>query len=168
MFARYCLQCAGNLRERLVDSKARLVCESCGFVFYQSPKLAAAVVVLEEGKILLNKRDIEPGRGCWSFPSGYVDVGETVEDAAVREAKEETGLDVRLDRLVGVYSNRERPVVLVVYAASIVGGNLYAGNEVQAVGRFGIHELPEMAFEHDREIIESCINGAIPGGCSNG
>ncbi|MBI4319104.1 MAG: NUDIX domain-containing protein [Chloroflexi bacterium] len=132
------------------------MCQDCGFIFYQSPKLAAAVVVIDNGKVLLNRRDVAPQRGLWSFPSGYVDLGETVEEAAVREVKEETGVDICLDRLVGVYSSQEYPVVLVVYAGSIVGGTPHARAEVQAVGMFHLQELPDLAFEHDREIIARC------------
>lgn len=157
MLIRYCPQCAGQMLEKVVDSKPRAVCDSCGFIFYQGPKLAVAVIVIDGKKILLNKRDIEPQRGLWSFPSGYVDVGESVEEAAVRETREETGLEVRLDGLVGVYSHRERPVVLIVYAGTVIGGELIIGNEVQDIGFFDLHDLPELAFAHDQDIIHDAL-----------
>lgn len=147
------------MAEKLVDSKLRSVCTSCGFIFYQGPKLAVATVIVDDGKILLNKRDIEPRRGRWSFPSGYVDLGESVQEAAIRETREETGLTVRLNGLVGVYSHPGYPVVLVVYSGTIVGGEIAIGNEVQEIGLFDLDELPELAFEHDRDIIRDWLRG---------
>ncbi len=131
----------------------RPYCDSCGFVHYAGPKLAVGVIIAQDGAILLNRRDIEPGRGRWSFPSGYVDLGESVTDAARREVKEETGLEVEIGPLVGVYDSPNRPVVFIVYSASIVHGQPRAGQEVQEVGFFRPDALPEMAFEHDERII---------------
>lgn len=155
---KYCPLCAGDLTERVIETKKRLTCSNCGFVHYQNPKVAVVVVVVKDGKLLLDKRDIEPQRGEWSFPSGYVDIGETVEEAAVREASEETGLGVRLDRLVGVYSSKDRPVVLVVFGASVVSGDLETGDESQDVRFFDLDKLPELAFPHDMQILQDCLN----------
>ena len=92
-------------------------------VVYLDPKLAAVVLVSDEDKLLFVRRDIEPMFGKWSFPSGYVDRGEVVEHAAVREVREETNLIVELRGLVGVYSSTDNPVVLAAYAARVTGGN---------------------------------------------
>lgn len=149
----YCPRCAGRLASRPVEAKPRLVCDQCGFVFYLDPKLAVAVVLPYQGGILLGRRAISPQRGFWSFPSGYVDRGEVVEEAAVREVQEETGLEIQLDGLVGLYSRGGNPVVLAVYTGHAVGGTLAPGAEMLELGVFPPDALPAMAFPHDREII---------------
>ncbi len=111
------------------------------------------VVLVQNGRLLLNRRAIDPGKGRWSFPSGYVDLGESTVGAAVREVKEETGYDVRLDGLVGVYSSASRPVVFVVYTGEVVGGVAAPCDEVEEVGLFDAQDLPALAFEHDAQII---------------
>ena len=103
--------------------------------------------------MLLVRRGTEPGLGLWSLPGGYVDRGEVVEEAAVREVWEETGLRTRVDRLVGVFSEKGSPVVLVVYAGEILEGEPQAREEVMEVGFFEVGELPPLAFERDREIV---------------
>ena len=124
---RFCPVCGGPLESRSLRNgdPARLVCTSCGFIFYLDPKLAVGTIIAdEENRVVLVKRAIEPGYGKWVFPGGYVDRGEEVQAAAVREAREETGLDVRLDRLINIYSYAGRIPVIVVYAATMIGGCL--------------------------------------------
>ncbi len=150
---KFCPRCANPLIERLIERHLRPHCNSCGFIHYTGPKVAVGVIISQRGAILLNRRDIEPGRGRWSFPSGYVDVGEALTEAARREVREETGLEVEIGPLIGVYDNPKRPVVFIVYAASAVTGEPMAGQEVQEVGYFLPNELPEMAFDHDEKII---------------
>ena len=139
--------------ERSVNGAVRPACDSCGAVVFFDPKLAVVVIVSHEQKILMVKRDIEPMMGRWSFPSGYVDRGEVVEEAAVREVREETNVKVELDRLLGVYSGRGAPVVLVAFAANVKGGTAEAGDETQAVGWFPTDELPPLPFPHDDAIM---------------
>ena len=117
------------------------------------PKVAAVVLALVDGKLVLVRRGIEPELGRWAFPSGFVDRGEAVEDAAVREFKEETGLDARPERLVGVYSSTDSPVVLVVYEATIVGGRLEAGHDAADAALFDPDDLPRLPFPHDDRIL---------------
>ena len=100
---RYCSACGQSLTERHVFGKARPHCAACNRTFFEDPKLAVAVVIAIDGRILLQQRDIDPGRGAWTFPSGYVDRGEIVEEAAAREVLEEVNLAVRIDRLLGDY-----------------------------------------------------------------
>jgi len=111
---------------------ARLVCTSgtCGFVFYLDPKVAVGTIITAgDERIVLVKRAIEPGYGKWVFPGGYVDRGEEVTMAAVREAREETGLDVRIDRLIDIYSYAGRTPIIIVYAATALSGDLQVDEE---------------------------------------
>lgn len=150
---KFCPQCATPLVTRFLHGHDRPACPACGFVYYAGPKLAVGVVIAQNGRLLLNRRAIDPGRGLWSITTGYVDQGETTESAAIREVKEETGYDVRLLGLVGVYTSPSRPVVLIVYAGEIIGGEPAACDEVEALGSFAPENLPALAFEHDPRIV---------------
>ncbi len=150
---KYCPNCATPLESRYLHGHDRPACPACGFVHYAGPKLAVGVMVSHEGKLLLSRRAIDPGKGRWSFPSGYVDLGESPSLAAVREVKEETGYEVRLNGLVGVYASPNRPVVLVVYTGEVVGGTLGDCDEVEETALFSHGALPPLAFEHDEQIV---------------
>ena len=123
-------------------------------VVYFDPKLAAVVLVSDSDNLLFVRRAIEPMLGRWSFPSGYVDRGEAVEHAAVREVREETNLDVETTGLLGVYSSNGSPVALVAYAARVTGGVLRAGDETQDARFFPVDALPELPFPHDDQILK--------------
>lgn len=150
----FCQHCGDRLGEKVVEERVRPWCPSCGYIVFLDPKVATIVLVLVDGKLVLVRRGIEPSIGRWSFPSGYVNRGEMVEDAAVREVIEETGLEVRLDGLVGLYSGSDEPVILAVYTAHVTGGSLYAGPEVQETALFSPAELPSLPFPHDYQILE--------------
>lgn len=135
--------------------KLRPVCPACDTVHFEDPKVAVGVVVSHLGGIVLGKRNHEPKLGSWSFPSGFVDVGEKLEAAAARECMEETGLQVRIDCLLGAYSTPGERVIFIAYAGTAVGGVLEAGDECLEVGIFPPDALPDMAFPHDTEIIEA-------------
>ncbi|MEE8336645.1 MAG: NUDIX domain-containing protein [Dehalococcoidia bacterium] len=138
----------------------RPACGACGYVQWSDPKLAAGVVVEHDGRVLLVRRNHEPMYGRWSFPSGFVDGGEVVQEAAAREVREETGVEVRIDRLLGVYSTAGDHVVFVAFAGTSIGtstggGPAASSDEVMEVGLFAPHELPEMAFAHDPAILDA-------------
>jgi len=151
----YCFHCGTKLVSRHQEDRERPTCPECGFVHYLDPKVAVAVVLGDDDGVLLGKRCVYPGAGAWSFPAGYVNRGEVVEEAAVREVLEEVGVAVRLTGLVGVYSQRGEPVVLVVYAGEVEAGEpIPDGREVSEVRRFPIDALPDdLAFEHDRRVL---------------
>ena len=151
---RYCPRCATELAAG-GGPGGQPACPSCGFVRYENPKLAAGVVVEHDGRVLLVRRNHEPLYGRWTFPSGFVDAGEVVEEAAAREVREEAGVEVRIDRLLGVYSSAGERVVFVAYAGSTLGGTPVAGDEALEVGLFDRDALPELAFSHDRAILEA-------------
>ena len=109
------------------------------------------------GRLVLGKRAINPRLGYWSFPSGYVNRGEAVETAVAREVREETCLEVEVERLLGLYSEVDNPIVLAVYVARPVGGKLGVGDEVSEVGLFSPDELPELAFPNDHGILADWV-----------
>ena len=149
----HCQSCGAPTAEREVDGRLRPVCVACGAVTYLDPKLAAAVVIERAGRILLGRRD--PGAraaGRWSFPAGFVERGEPVEVAAVREAREEVGLAVVLGSLLGLYSAPGETVVLAVYLGEAAGEPV-AGDDLVEIGWFAPDALPDLAFPHDARIL---------------
>jgi ADP-ribose pyrophosphatase YjhB (NUDIX family) len=126
----------------------------CAETVYRDPKVATAVIFVRDGRIFLQQRAMEPRKGLWTFPSGYVDRGEQVERAAEREVVEELGLSVRLTHLLGVYSEPDNPVVLIVYTGEMEGAEpTVQADEISAVGWFAPDDLPPLAFDHDPAII---------------
>jgi len=135
------------------------VCQACGFIHYENPVPAVGVVVVNDSKILLVKRKYPPRQGLWSLPAGFMEIDETPAETAVRETREETGFEVRVGPLLGVYAGDDDPrvrVVLIVYGAEIVGGSLLPGDDAEEARFFPVHEtFPEMAFaSHCRVLLE--------------
>jgi 8-oxo-dGTP diphosphatase len=151
----YCYQCGSPLESRYQEDRERPTCPNCGFIHYLDPKVAVAVVLGDDRGILLARRRIDPGSGLWSFPAGYVNRGEVLEEAAVREVLEELGVAVKLTGIVGVYSEPGEAVVLVVYAGELLAGDPTPdGREVSEVKRFPLDALPDgLAFKHDRRVL---------------
>ena len=161
---RFCPVCGGPLESKLLKhgDPARLVCQACGFVFYLDPKLAVGTVITDDRhRIVLVRRAIEPGYGKWVFPGGYVDRGEEVQRAAVREAREESGLDVRINRLINIYSYTGRTPVIVVYAATMTGGCLGCDDEGLEAKFFEPEAIPwtELAFRSTHEALREFLGG---------
>ena len=154
----FCQRCGGGLVEKQIEGMMRPHCPACGHVVFLDPKVAAVALVADGDGLVMVKRGVEPQCGKWAFPSGYVDRGEAVEVAAVREVKEETGLDVELDKLIGVYSLEGSPVALVVYSAHVVGGEVTAGHDALAVKTFTLEELPALPFPHDEQILKDWLS----------
>lgn len=153
MMAAYCVHCGLHLEMRPAFGRERPVCPGCGHVHFDDPKVAAGVLAEDNGRILLVRRGHDPMLGRWSFPSGYVDSGEVVEDAAIREVEEETGAIVTIERLLGVYSTRGEPVIFVAFAGAVTGGILRPGDEVLEARYFDPAALPDLAFPHDPAIV---------------
>jgi ADP-ribose pyrophosphatase YjhB (NUDIX family) len=143
--ARFCPRC-GQPAE--VKFPRQIACSHCGYSAYCNPKpVAAAVPFDDKGRVILLRRGFEPGRGLWTFPGGFVDLGESVEEAARRETDEELGIAIELGALVGVYSRHDDRVVLIVYRALAVGAPRTTPEAVE-VRSFASHEIPweELAF----------------------
>lgn len=163
---RYCVRCGHGLEERLIFGRRRPVCPACDHVHFFDPKVAAAVFVVQDGKVLLVRRAMTPGQGMWTLPAGFVDAGEDPRLAAARECQEETGLLVEITGLVDVLFGREHPrgaSIVIVYRGRIVGGDLSARDpeEADAVGFFGAHEAPPIAFASTRDILDRWRRGEV-------
>src|SRR4051812_4298402 len=162
---RFCPRCGGALERRRLKATEpeRPICTQCGFVFYLDPKIAVGTIIRStDGKIVLVRRAIEPGYGKWVFPGGYVDRGEPLTAAAVREAREECGLEVRLDALVNIYSYAGRAPVIVVYAATAIGGSLCVDEECLEVKEVDAAAIPwdDLAFQSTLEGLRDYLDGA--------
>src|SRR3954462_14060809 len=161
---RFCPRCGGVLQRKLLKSTEpeRLVCSACGFVFYLDPKVAVGTIITTSpGRLVLCRRAIEPGYGKWVFPGGYVYRGEPLTVAALREAREECGLDVRLDGLVNIYSYPGRAPVIVVYAATAIGGTLCIDDESLEAREVDAAAIPwdDLAFRSTHEGLRDYLNG---------
>jgi ADP-ribose pyrophosphatase YjhB (NUDIX family) len=163
---KFCPRCGGELERRVLKASepVRLVCQRCTFVFYLDPKIAVGTIIREsDGRLVLVRRAIDPGYGKWVFPGGYVDRGEPLTVAAIREAREECGLDVRLDGLVNIYSYAGRAPVIIVYAATAVGGTLACDEECLDIALFEPAAIPwdDLAFRSTHEGLRDYLAGLL-------
>lgn len=128
---------------------------------HKSPALTVDAVIIKDDSIILIKRKNNPFKDKWALPGGFVEYGETVEKAVLREAKEETGLDVKIQKLLGVYSNPDRDprghTVSVCFLCRIVAGKLKADTDSGDVREFKFSELPALAFDHEKIIKDALI-----------
>lgn len=161
----FCPTCAGELEPRLLKpgDPERLVCTRCGQILYLDPKVAVGTIVrMPDERIVLVRRAIEPGYGLWVFPGGYVDRGEAVTTAAVREAREEAGLQVQLEGLVNIYSYARRSLIVIVYAARAIGGELCTDDECLEAQLFTPEDLPwdRLAFHSTTEALRDYLDSS--------
>jgi 8-oxo-dGTP diphosphatase len=163
---RFCPSCGSALTPRRLKATEpeRPVCTACGHVVYLDPKVAVGTIIRAAGthddEIVLVRRAIEPGYGLWVFPGGYVDLGEEVTGAAIREAREESGLDIRIDSLVNIYSYGGHSPIIIVYAATAIGGELCADDECLDAGVFRFDQIPweSLAFRSTSEALRDYFN----------
>jgi ADP-ribose pyrophosphatase YjhB (NUDIX family) len=163
---RFCPLCGTGLERQATgpDRRLEMVCPGCEFIFYLDQKVVAGTIPMQDGRILLTRRAIHPAHGRWTFPGGYVDWGEAVDAAALRETWEETGLTVDLGGLVGVYSYSSAPVVIVVYEARVLSGTLTLCHENDRLEWVRPVEIPweELAFPSTVAALRDFL--ARPGG----
>lgn len=154
----FCPRCGSRLLEKFLDGRIRQTCPECQFVLYQNPLPASAVILEEEGKVLLVKRKYEPKVGAWTLSAGFIEIDETPEEAAVRETLEETGLDVKIIDLFdvqGVCESAIDNVVLIVYLVLRTGGKLKPGDDAEEAQFFPLDRLPEnIAFRSHRKALQ--------------
>ena len=163
---KYCPWCSTPLVETYVFGANHMACPNCEFIYFPRPNLVVMVVVEHQGKILLGRRNMEPGRGKWTLLGGYVSKGERVEEAAVREIKEETNLDVQLEGLLGLYDDLDTPLVLAVYSARVKNEHVELArqvDEIRELAFFSVENLPELAFPSDKQIIDDWIKSRPKG-----
>jgi ADP-ribose pyrophosphatase YjhB (NUDIX family) len=124
------------------DNRERLVCSTCGFVHYRNPKVVVGSIVRDRGRMLLCRRAIEPRRGFWTLPAGYMEFGEMAEDAARREAHEEACADITIERVLAVYSIPRIGQVQIMYLATLASPDVRPGPESLEVAMFGWEDIP--------------------------
>ncbi len=160
---RFCPRCGQPLTEREAFGLLRPVCPACGFVHFRDPKVAAAVLLSQDGHVLLIRRDVDPRRGFWALPAGFVEVGELPDEAAAREALEETGLHVAIDSLLSIQrmANPDKPGILLTYRGQVNGGQLQANDDVSEARWFRAADIPwdELAFETTRNSLQAWLAG---------
>lgn len=148
---RYCSACGGALEHARPpgEDRYRHICRGCGRIHYLNPVPVAAVLPVREGRVLLLRRAITPRAGAWVFPGGFVEWGETAEQAAVREAREEAGISVTLGEVIGVYSRPGPGVVIAVWLGHVSGGSAHPGAEATELAWFTPEAIPwdELAFD---------------------
>src|ERR1700730_7470872 len=159
---RFCRLCGGALARQPVppEGKQEMVCGGCAFIFYLYHKVVAGTIPELEGRVLLTRRSIEPARGKWTYPGGFVDWGEAVEAAAVRETREETGLEGDLDGLLGVYSYPGTPIV-IVDRARVISAEVRTCWENDCVEWVAPADIPweQLAFPSTIEALRAFLNG---------
>jgi len=156
----YCQVCGHEMVNRLAHGKMRHVCPACGFIHFDDPKVAVAVFIERDHRVLLVRRAMNPERGKWALPAGYVDYGEDPREAARREVREETGLEVEITRLVSVESNPgiSGASIVIVYAASVVNGVARPQDDAEDVLWLSAFDpLPELAFDSTRTVLSAWL-----------
>jgi len=139
----------------------RPVCPGCGFVQFANPRVAAVVFVADGDRVLLVKRKVPPEQGRWALAAGFVEFGEPPEAAALRELKEETGLDIVIERMLALSFNAVDKVIVILYQGRSVGGTLAGGDDVEEARWFSRDELPELAFESTRNAVRDWLEGRL-------
>jgi ADP-ribose pyrophosphatase YjhB (NUDIX family) len=152
----YCPRCGHALEERKAFGRVRRFCPACDRIVFREHKVAAGVIVERDGEVLLVRRRLNPRRGLWSFPAGFVDHDELPAEAAMRECLEETGLEIEIIDLLDVIGGEGHgdADIVIVYRARMVGGRLQAADDVDRVAFFAPDAVPPLAFRATREAID--------------
>ena len=154
---RFCHFCGNRLIQKEWEGRRRLFCNACDGPLYENPVPAACVILTDEhDRLLLVKRSVDPKKGFWCLPGGFMELGEHPEETALRELREETGIQGRIETLLAADSNSSAvygTVALICYRAAAVSGRPVAGDDASAVAFFPLMELPEVAFETHKKFI---------------
>ena len=162
---RFCPACGRPVEARLLeaDHRPRLVCPE-GHVTWRNPRVVVGAVPVQAGSVFLARRDIEPALGKWTYPGGFLEVGESAQEGARRETEEETELRIEVGRLIGVYSRPHAGIVSIVYEADVVGGSPQPAAETSEVRAFSPDEIPwdELAFSTVESALRDWV-ASLPG-----
>lgn len=162
---RFCPACGEPLESRVLEQEhqPRLVCPN-GHVTWRNPRLVVGTLPVRDGRVHLARRAIEPGAGRWSYPGGFLELGESAAEGARRETEEETRLLVEIGRLIGAYSRPHAAVVTLIYEATVVGGEVAPGQESSEVRAFAPDEIPwdELAFSTTESALRDWL-ASLPG-----
>lgn len=165
----FCPQCGAQLGRAIRGDRERLVCASCGFVFFQNPTAGVAAILIEDGAVLLTRRGGSVAPGKWDLPGGYVEYDEDIREALIREMREETGLTIEVGAVFDVRSNFHDPArhsVGTWFLARRLSGRLQAGDDAADARFFPLDALPpdhEIAFPTDREVLAALREAHHPG-----
>jgi ADP-ribose pyrophosphatase YjhB (NUDIX family) len=161
----FCPACGKPVEPRLLeeDHRPRLVCPD-GHVTWRNPRVVVGALPIQAGRVFLARRAIEPGLGRWTYPGGFLEVGESAQEGARREAEEETELRIEVGRLIGVYSRPHVGIVTILFAADIVGGRPEPAAETTEVRGFDPDEIPwdELAFTTVESALRDWV-ASLPG-----
>jgi ADP-ribose pyrophosphatase YjhB (NUDIX family) len=146
MSARHCIECGTPLRRISLAGAHREQCPACGHVAWRNPTPVGMALIQHQGQLVMIRRSAAPLANYWAPPAGYVECGESVPEAVIREAREECGLDIELDGLVGVYSRADVDVLIVAYRARSCGGRLAPGDDAGEVRLFAPAQLPRQTL----------------------
>ena len=162
---KYCPRCQAEMVDKEAYDRVRRVCPECRFVQFIDPKVGAAVLALTgDNQVLLVKRAVDPAQGSWCLPGGFIEIGETPQQAASRECQEESGFDVEINRLIDVfyYEDYRGSGILVLYQGKITDGSAQPGDDVQEVSLFGPADLPDnIAFDSNVQALTLWQAGKI-------
>ncbi|NMC43060.1 MAG: NUDIX hydrolase [candidate division Zixibacteria bacterium] len=154
---RYCPRCRTDLRLAALDERERPQCPSCGFIYYQNPAPAAGAVLVQDDRILLVRRSVPPRQDDWCLPAGFIEWNEHPQQTAVRELKEETGLEISIRGIFDIFFGMDDPrthAVLILYLADVIGGEAAPGDDAAEVRWFDFDHLPpNIAFQAHRDAL---------------
>ena len=153
--ANFCPRCGHALEVQVAYERERPVCPKCNFIVFFDPKVAVLAFIVQNEKVLLIKRAINPGMGKWACPAGFVEYDEAPEDAVIREVQEETGLITEVSNLLEVFPKKDDGLadIIIAYRVSITGGTLQAADDAADVGWFGRDNLPELVFYPSQTLV---------------
>jgi len=158
----YCPICGSSLQTGFIEGKQRKYCPNCDFIYYENPSPVVLAFAIKHKKILLIKRGRAPKKGKWTSPSGFIEIGESPEQACLRELKEETGVSGRIIKLIGVERQEEKEIygdmLVVKYLVEVDEGGLTPGDDVDGAKFFEITELPDYYIDRFKRVIEKIQN----------
>lgn len=162
----FCPKCGEKLIKKTVDGKPRLVCLKCNFVFYQNSKPTASALITKGNKILLARRAIQPFKNKWDVPGGFLEEGEAPETGLLREIKEELGIKIKIEKLIGIfmddYGRTGHKTLNIYYHVKIISGIPRPASDVKELRWFSKNKIPKLAFKNGYQAIKTWLKSETP------